>query len=213
MIKNYDLIVFDWDGTIINSIDWIVDCLMHVGVHFEQEVPSEQSCKDIIGLSLSKAMTTLFPSVDEQMTVDMVAVYRQRYMSKAVTESDLFEDAKTVLNALQNQNKTLAVATGKGRSGLDRALDGTKTRHFFQELRCADTMASKPNPQMLFDIMQSTGIAAERTLMIGDSTLDLLMAQKAEVDSIGITTGAHNQNQLMVHQPIACIERLNELLV
>lgn len=212
MIRDFDLIVFDWDGTLANSIDWIVECIVNVAVELNLPVPTVQTCKDVIGLSLSDAMKTLFPRITEQQKKAMVESYRHKYMAKAITPDDLFSDTVEVLDALTAAGKTLAVATGKGRSGLDRAIDGAGVRHYFQELRCADEMQSKPSPHMLFDIMQSTQIAAEKTVMIGDSIIDLEMANRAEISSIGVTTGAHSKEKLRLHKPVACIDQLIQLI-
>lgn len=211
MIKDYDLIVFDWDGTLVDSIDWIVECIQHVAEEQNLIKPDEQSCKDIIGLSLSEAMLTLFPNISEQDKIAMVELYRTRYISKACSGNDLFLDVIRVLDTLKSMDKTLAIATGKGRQGLDRGLDGTGIRSFFKYLRCADTMKSKPSPHMLFDIMEESNIPAEKTLMIGDSTLDLIMANNAGVASIAVTTGAHSYDVLKQHAPLACINNLTEL--
>jgi len=213
MISNYELIVFDWDGTLVDSIDWIVDCVQYASEQEGFEKPSDQACKDIIGLSLANAMLTLFPKISEQTKESMVESYRTRYLSKTVvSRNDLFSSARPVLELIKEQGKLLAVATGKGRQGLDRGLDDTKTREFFDCLRCADTMESKPSPHMLFDIMKETGLEASKVLMVGDSTLDLMMANSAGVDSIGITTGAHTYDVLMQEKPIACISDLLELI-
>jgi len=211
MIRDYELIIFDWDGTLANSIDWIVDCLIYVAEELNLVKPSEQACKDIIGLSLSQAMLTLFPSMTELEKVRMVEAYRRRYQAKPITQNDLFLDTLPVLQELMRLDKTLAVATGKGQQGLDRAIDGTRTRHFFQYLRCADVMESKPSPHMLFDIMEASQISPEKTIMIGDSSLDLKMANNAGVASIGVTTGAHSEKVLAEHQPLYCINNLKEL--
>jgi len=211
MISEYELIVFDWDGTLANSIDWIVDCILQVAIEKNFIAPSESACKGVIGMSLSEAMLTLFPNISKADKTDLVRLYRVRYMSKGITPNDLFLDAVPVLKELQRMGKVLAIATGKGQLGLDRALDGTGVRAFFDELRCAETMASKPNPQMLLDIMDATQISEKKTLMVGDSTLDLMMANKAGVQSVGVTTGAHSRSQLNSQHPMACIDTLTEL--
>ncbi|MEO1963530.1 MAG: HAD-IA family hydrolase [Cycloclasticus sp.] len=211
MIRDYDLIVFDWDGTLVDSIDWIVDCIQHVAEEQNLVKPDEQSCKDIIGLSLSEAMLQLFPAISDADKLAMVELYRTRYLAKGSSGNDLFLDVMPALTTLKKMNKTLAIATGKGRQGLDRGLDGTGIRSFFKYFRCADTMKSKPSPHMLFDIMEESNIQPEKTLMIGDSTLDLIMANNAGVASIGVTTGAHSHEELKQHAPLACINNLMEL--
>ena len=212
MIDDFDLIVFDWDGTLVDSIDWIVDCIQVVADDLSLDQPSKQACKDIIGLNLSEAMLALFPNLSNDEKKSMVASYRTLYLAKGISSEDLFLDALPVLHELKNLNKTLAVATGKSQTGLDRGLDGTGVRSFFDHFCCGDIMQSKPNPHMLFDIMEKSGVSPNKTLMVGDSTLDLIMAQNACVASIGVSTGAHSREALAQYNPIACIDNLKELL-
>lgn len=211
MITDYDLIIFDWDGTLVDSIDWIVDCIQQIADLQGLEQPSKQACKDIIGLSLSQAMLTLFPGLSDEAKVTMVAAYRSTYLEKKISSKDLFANALPALNKLRQMDKILAIATGKGQTGLDRSLDGTGLRSYFEYLRCAETMQSKPSPHMLFDILEESGVNPDKAIMIGDSTLDLKMAKNAGVSSIGVTTGAHSYEMLSEHAPIACINNLMEL--
>jgi phosphoglycolate phosphatase len=212
MISDYDLIIFDWDGTLSNSINWIIDCIMQVSISLDIPQPTEQECKNIIGLSLPEAMKALFPNITENDKFRLIELYRDKYQSKPASPNDLFKETLPVLTQLQSLGKILAVATGKGRTGLDRVLDGTNTRSFFQELRCADTMTSKPSPHMVIDIMNATNHSTSQTIMIGDSTLDLEMGNNAGVACIGVTTGAHSRDELNRYKPKACISNLNELL-
>ena len=211
MMTDYDLIIFDWDGTLVDSIDWIVECIQSITEVQNLEKPSKQACKDIIGLSLSEAMLTLFPGLSDDAKVDMVAAYRKIYLQKKISSKDLFTEALPTLNKLKQMDKTLAIATGKGQAGLDRSLDGTGLRTYFDYLRCAENMQSKPSPHMLFDILEESGVEPHRAIMIGDSSLDLQMANNAGVSSIGVTTGAHSHEVLSKHAPIACINNLMEL--
>jgi len=211
MITGYDLIIFDWDGTLVDSIDWIVECIQTIADLQDLEKPSKQACKDIIGLSLSQAMLTLFPDLSDDAKVAMVAAYRQTYLQKKISSEDLFAEALPALNKLKQMDKTLAIATGKGQTGLDRSLDGTGLRTYFDYLRCAENMQSKPSPHMLFDILDESGVNPDRAIMIGDSSLDLEMANNAGVSSIGVTTGAHSYEVLTEHAPVACINNLMEL--
>ena len=128
MITQYDLIIFDWDGTLVDSIDWIVECIQIIAKHQGIDQPSQQACKDIIGLSLSEAMVTLFPELSDDEKIAMVAAYREVYLAKKISTKDLFVDTLPTLEKLKQMGKTLAVATGKGQSGLDRSLDGTGDR-------------------------------------------------------------------------------------
>ncbi|MGB1188063.1 MAG: HAD family hydrolase [Cycloclasticus pugetii] len=211
MITQYDLIIFDWDGTLVDSIDWIVECIQAIAKHQGIDQPSQQACKDIIGLSLSEAMVTLFPELSDDEKIAMVAAYREVYLAKKISTKDLFVDTLPTLEKLKQMGKTLAVATGKGQSGLDRSLDGTGLRPYFDHLRCAEKMQSKPSPHMLFDILDESGIQPDKAIMIGDSTLDLKMANNAGVSSIGVTTGAHSHEILSKQMPVACINNLMEI--
>jgi len=212
MIEDFELIIFDWDGTLVNSIDWIVECIIDVSKQQDYPVPTEQACKDIIGLSLSEAMKQLFPQISKQQEKQMVEQYREKYLAKPITVKDMFIDTVDVLTVLKNTGKCLAVATGKGRSGLDRAINGTGIGHYFSELRCADEMQSKPSPHMLFDILETTNIVPEKAIMIGDSTIDMTMANNAGIACIGVTTGAHSREQLNLHRPLGCVDQLIEIL-
>jgi len=211
MITDYDLIIFDWDGTLVNSIDWIVECIQLVAEEQNFIKPDQQACKDIIGLSLSEAMFQLFPTISVEQKAVMVKGYRQKYMAKPSEPNDLFMDTLDVLNELKRLNKTLAIATGKGQNGLDRGLDGTGLRDYFSECRCGDTMKSKPSPHMLFDIMQATNISPDKSIMIGDSTLDLEMAKNAGIASIVVTTDTHTYAKLSTFQPISCVHTLTDI--
>lgn len=212
MIKDFELIIFDWDGTLANSIEWIVECIIEISSELGYLVPSEQACRNIIGLSLGDAMKKLFPHITKQQEQQMVEHYRVKYIAKKITPDDLFIDTQEVLLHLKNAGKCLAVATGKGQSGLDRAMAGTGLGHYFDEMRCANERLFKPEPKMLFEIMEATQIPADKTIMIGDSTIDLEMANKAGVASIGVTTGAHTRDQLITQQPMACVDNLIEIL-
>lgn len=212
MIRDFQLIVFDWDGTLVDSVDWIVECIQSGARQEGLREPEKYSIQDVIGMSLSGAMRTLFDGVSEEHIQRLVKCYRANYLSRQISPEDLFPDVVSVLSTLIEQGKTLAVATGKGRAGLNAAMQGTGLESYFRNSRCADETHSKPNPHMLLELMRETGFDSEQTVMIGDSVLDLQMAQKAGAASVGVTYGVHDAKRLQVYRPLACIDALSRLL-
>jgi len=212
-MKNaFDLIIFDWDGTLINSIDWIVHCLQKAGALCNCPIPGQQAAKDVIGLSIDKAMQALFPEADEQKIVNLVHHYREEYFSKQPSQEDLFTGVFDMLVRLKADGYLLAVATGKSRAGLDQALAGTGTGDLFITTRCADETASKPDPRMVHEIMAQTQVDRARVLMVGDSIHDLQMAQNAKIAAIAVACGAHSEDFLQQYQPLYCLQLPTQLL-
>ncbi len=212
MKNRFDLIIFDWDGTLIDSIDWITHCLQTAGARCGCAVPERQAAKDVIGLSIDKAMRALFPEADETIRAQLVSHYSQEYFSKQISGDDLFAGVYDMLVQLKALGYQLAVATGKTRAGLDEALTGTGTAELFCATRCADETASKPDPRMLNEIMRHANVAKERTLMVGDSIHDLQMALNAQIASIGVSCGAHSEAFLQHYQPLYCLREPTQLL-
>lgn len=212
MKDRFDLLVFDWDGTLINSIQWIVECIQKSALACGCAVPSEAAARSVIGLSLDRAMAELFPGVTGPTAGRLVEAYRSFYFARAVGEDDLFTGIRAMLEALRGTGYQLAVATGKNRAGLSRALDATATRSLFHAFRSAEETASKPNPEMLLQIMAELNVRRERTLMIGDSVHDLRMALNAGTDAVAVACGANTQEELEALGPLACLGHTAELL-
>ncbi|HUL12454.1 MAG TPA: HAD-IA family hydrolase [Methylococcaceae bacterium] len=212
MKNRFDLLVFDWDGTLCDSIGWIVKCIQQAALACGVPVPSEEAARSVIGLRTDVAMMELFPGSGGQIVENLVAAYRENYFSKPVGEEDLFAGVTDMLCSLQEQGYKLAVATGKTSKALSRALEATATESFFDTVRSAEAAASKPDPEMLLQIMTELDIPRERTLMIGDSVHDLRMALNARVDSVGVACGANTQEQLSAFSPLVCLDRTTELL-
>ena len=212
MKNRFDLIIFDWDGTLINSIDWIVSCLQQAAVECGIPVPEAQAAKNVIGLSINNAMQTLFPEIDPHTQAQLVACYSQQYNSKQISPDDLFPGVYAMLVELKKSGYQLAVATGKTRVGLQKALQATGTEELFCVTRCADETASKPDPKMLLEIIQHTQAAKERTLMIGDSIHDLQMALNAPISAIAVSCGANSAELLQQYHPLLCLQQPTELL-
>ena len=213
MKNRFELIIFDWDGTLIDSIDWIARCLQNTADNTRHAKPDYQTAKDVIGLSIERAIEALFPQAQQDEISQLVNRYESAYFSKTLSRADLFEGVYEMLETFNNQGLKLAIATGKTREGLDEALAATKTRELFCVTRCADETQSKPHPLMLEEIMNYTGVKPERTLMVGDSTHDLQMALNAKISSIGVASGAHSLEELEKYAPVHCFMKSTELLL
>jgi phosphoglycolate phosphatase len=209
-IDFFDLIVFDWDGTLVDSPDKIVDCLLQAANRMGLE-SSRAEARSIIGLKLDLAVSQLFPSLDKRQVEEFILVYQACFRAHPAS-SKLFEGGIELLHWLNHSTRLhVAVATGKGRAGLDRELAEHNLSSFFSYTRCADEAVSKPHPQMLYDILAFTGVAPERTLMIGDTHFDLEMARNAGVKSLGLACGAHEPHMLKGMGSQAILARLDQV--
>lgn len=212
MKNQFDLIVFDWDGTLINTIDWIVHCLQRAGEKYGFLTPEPQAAKDVIGLCIDNAVAALYPEADSETQKKIVEFYSQTYFSKQLSQDDFFPGVHDMLAQLKATGYRLAVATGKTRAGLIEALSATGTANLFDITRCADETASKPNPKMLHEIMAFVQTTPDRTLMVGDSIHDMQMARNANVPSIGVACGANSLESLQQYDPLLCLQQPTELL-
>ncbi|WP_027157343.1 HAD family hydrolase [Methylobacter luteus] len=212
MKSRFDLIIFDWDGTLVDSIDWIVTCLQHAAVSCNCTIPERQAAKDVIGLSTKNAIQTLFTGADEETRNQLMSCYIEAFFARQISRDDLFAGVYEMLVQLKRAGFQLAVATGKSRAGLDKALQATGTEDLFDITRCADETASKPDPAMVLDIIQHVEVANERTLMVGDSIHDMQMALNAQIASIAVSCGAHSKEILQQYNPLTCLQQPAELL-
>lgn len=206
----YELIVFDWDGTLLDSAKAIVDAIQASCRDLELHVPSDEQARHVIGLGLVDALRHAVPELPPARYQAMVDRYRFHYLS-GDHQLTLFSGVREMLAELQSAGHVLAIATGKSRLGLDRALDHAALRPFFQASRCADECHSKPHPQMLEELLSEFGMVAGSAVMIGDTSHDLLMASNAGVDSLAVTYGAHPHDHLAEHKPLACLHSVQEL--
>ena len=206
----FDLVVFDWDGTLMDSTATITQCLRLACQEAGLPDPGAKAASYVIGLGLVDALKHTAPDATEQQVRHLVDRYRHHYLTRD-HELVLFDQAMELVAALQKKGALLAVATGKTRLGLNRAFEQTGIGQFFASSRCADECHSKPNPQMLFELMEEFGVNPSRTVMIGDTTHDLFMAQSAGVAGIGLTTGAHRLDLLKEASPMAHFDSLAEL--
>ncbi len=209
--QQYKLIIFDWDGTLMDSVPRIVSCMQAAAHHSRVAVPCDQSVKAIIGLGLPEAIAELFPQATPDAHEQIRARYSHEYTSVDRSPSPLFDGVTDLLNDLSRAGCLMAVATGKSRIGLNRVMQGSGIEHHFSHSRCADETLSKPHPAMVEEILAVTSVPASQTLMVGDSPFDLEMAQRAGVDSIGVTYGAACRDELMKFSPIRCVDAVQEL--
>ncbi|MGR9072634.1 MAG: HAD-IA family hydrolase [Gammaproteobacteria bacterium] len=212
MKYRYQLIIFDWDGTLIDSIDWIVSCLQNAAQECHLDVPDEGAARDIIGLSLKNAMVRLFPDIDEDIQGRLLQSYSRLFFSRQMTKRNLFSGVYDMLIELKSLGFQLGVATGKTRAGLQKALQLTETTDLFNATRCADETASKPDPRMLHEIIEQLDVDARNVLMVGDSTHDLQMAMNAGIDALAVSCGAHSSAILEKFNPLACLRQTADLL-
>ncbi|MCX7089474.1 MAG: HAD-IA family hydrolase [Methylococcales bacterium] len=212
MKNRFDVIIFDWDGTLVNSIDWITGCLQLAAEQCQLPKPQSQAAKNTIGLSIDKAMLSLFPDADQALIVELVAHYHRAYQSKPFGREHFFPGVYDMLVTLKQVGYKLAVATGKTRGELQKVLQTTHTEALFDITRSADETASKPSPQMLHEILSHFCCPSERALMVGDSIYDLDMARNANMASVAVTCGAHPKEELQHYQPLLCLQQPAELL-
>jgi phosphoglycolate phosphatase len=207
----YKLLIFDWDGTLMDSETRIVNCLRIAIMEAGFESQSHDALKDVIGLGLREALKQLCPDKSDNLIESMADTYRHAYLNTDKTPSELFPGVEDLLEHLENQGYWLAIATGKGRQGLDQVLEYTQLGGRFHTTRCASETFSKPHPLMLEEILQQLGMEANQALMIGDTEYDMEMAKNAGMDSLAVTYGVHEVNRLLKHNPVGCIDDINEL--
>ncbi len=207
----YPLVIFDWDGTLMDSVARIVSSMQAAALECCQAIPSAPAVRDIIGLSLHKAFPILFGALTEQEEAALLAAYRRHYIELNQTPSPLFAGAAEMIKSLHQDGYRLAVATGKQRVGLDRVLADTRLGGYFHALRGADQALSKPNPLMLEQILTELNLSPADAVMVGDSSYDLAMAEAIGMDRIGVTYGVHDSAKLCQHTPVALIDDIRHL--
>lgn len=209
-MRAFDLVVWDWDGTIVDSTAAITQAILRSAADLGLPVPSESSARWVIGLGLFDALRAAVPSLPREQIPAFIERYRVHYL-RAEKELQVFEGIPALLERLDAAGSLLAVATGKSRVGLERALDQTGLRCRFIDTRCADEGAPKPDPWMLQDLAQTLGVAPDRMVMIGDTTHDVGMARAAGAASVAVLYGAHDEATLRASEPDALIQSVPEL--
>lgn len=207
----YRLLVFDWDGTLADSEQRIVAAAREAIEVLGLPGRSHEQIRGIIGLAMSEAFRTLFPEVPAGQMDRFIACYREYYLRSTAAPVPLFPGAKRVLHGFAEQRYLLAVATGKGRRGLDRDMANHGVDTLFIATRCADDAPSKPHPQMLEDIMAEVDVPSAETLMVGDTAFDMEMARNAGVASVAVTTGVHDRQRLLEFDPLVLLDSIAEL--
>ena len=198
-LSDKTLVIFDWDGTLMDSIGLIVES-MHIAGEAHGFQTTDKEVKDIIGLSLMNGIDILYPEADTSQKLAIQQSYADHYVANSHS-TPLFAPTKNMLQTLQAQGKKLAVATGKKRKGLDRVLDASKSHDYFVMTRCADEAGSKPNPQMLIDILDDTQQQVSDAVFIGDSVYDIQMATQLGMTSIAVNYGTASSAELAAQQP------------
>ena len=211
MRRDYDLLIFDWDGTLSDSIGRIVVAMGEAAVLAGRPVRDDLAIKGIIGLGLPEAIRTLYPDITTNDLIDFRQHYADCYMAMDVEPSKLFDGVLESLEAFRTEGYHLAVATGKARRGLDRVLKAHGWLDYFDATRAADETASKPDPLMLNEIMAHCAVPPARSLMVGDASFDLMMARNAGMDSVAVGYGAQALDSLRQYEPRLAIEHFSEL--
>ncbi|HID81329.1 MAG TPA: HAD-IIIA family hydrolase [Chromatiales bacterium] len=211
MKNKFEVLVFDWDGTLMDSEAHIVACMDYAIRENGIEPDPPHQLKRVIGLGLNEAVAELLPDHQNTTHLQIAETYRHRFLSDEKSQSDLFPDVESTLRKLHSAGYLLTVATGKSRRGLDKVLAQTGLEDLFVATRCADETFSKPHPQMLDEIKTDLDVRAENMLMIGDTAFDLQMAVNAGVPSVGVSYGVHEPERLLEHEPLAILDCMSEL--
>jgi phosphoglycolate phosphatase len=208
--RRFDLVVFDWDGTLFDSTALIVHSIQAACRDLDLPVPDDERASWVIGLSLHGAMAHAVPTITPDQIPRMIERYRFHYLARQ-HDLTLFPGVLELLQALKRRHHWLAVATGKSRAGLDEALHAVELKGLFDGTRTADETRSKPDPQMLAELMRQFGAAPTRTLMIGDTTHDLQLAANAGTSSVAVAYGAHQTSEFDAHAPLFVARTVAEL--
>jgi len=209
MNNKYGLVVFDWDGTLSDSVDRIVISLRNASNCMSLPCLSNKSYRNIIGLSLHEAIKELYPDLGEREINAFRGYYRDAFLKN--NTSSLFDNVPALLEALTTSGYQLAIATGKPAQGLKLELQEYGILHYFSALRSADQALSKPNALMLEQLMEMTGFQAHEMVVVGDSIYDMEMALNVSVDRVGVTWGVHSAVELNEYEPLKIVDNLSEL--
>jgi phosphoglycolate phosphatase len=209
MSSEVRFIVFDWDGTLMDSEAQIVSCLHAALADLQIEPMDDETVKDVIGLGLKEAIDTLVPGQDDRFHLAFVQHYRKYWFNSE--GSSLFAGVRAMLDDFRERDLLLGIATGKSRKGLNRVLEETGLAGHFHATRCADEAPSKPHPQMLLDLIERFDVSPEQTIMVGDTEYDMDMATQAGTGKVAVCSGVHTEERLSRHTPLASLQRVTEM--
>ena len=210
MPKKFDLLVFDWDGTLMDSADAIVEAIQSACQDLRLPVPEADKARYIIGMGLADALAHILPELGPAEHPRLAERYRHHFLLRDA-QTRLFPGAAETIKELHEAGFLLGIATGKSRRGLARGLEATGLATYFHATRCADEGECKPHPGILTALMDKLRVTHARTLMIGDTSHDMAMAQSAQVARVGVGYGAHVREALLPYEPLACVDSMAEL--
>lgn len=210
MITQPELVIFDWDGTVVDSTQTIAHAICEACRDVDLPVPSLERASYVIGLGLQDALAHIAPGLHPDKQAQLTDRFRFHYLSRDQYLRP-FPGMTDLFDHLNDLGVPMAVATGKSRVGLERAFDATDTRHYFQASRCADETEPKPAPAMVFEICEWLLIDPERALVIGDTTHDMFMARSAGAQAVAVTYGAHDLEELKRAEPLHFAHSVQEL--
>ena len=210
MGRKYRLVVFDWDGTLMDSAGAIVLCMQAAAADLGLTPPDDQTARQVIGLGLHDALSRALPGVPADEYQRVAERYRHHYLAQD-HELTLFAGARELVEELSEAGCLLGIATGKSQLGLSRALETSGLKGCFHATRCADECSSKPAPDMLWELMEELETTPEQTLMIGDTTHDLQMARNAGVGALAVGYGAHSREALLAERPLGLFDEFSQL--
>jgi len=205
------LVIFDWDGTISDSVARIVNSMQSAAVELDMAMPTYLEVKEIIGLGLTEAVFRLFPQASREQVFQLQTSYSRHYRAEDSAPCPFFPGVEETLHQLKADGYQLAVATGKSRAGLDRVLLSLGMEDFFHNSRCADETLSKPHPLMLEELLAEFDLSAEAAVMVGDTEFDMEMAVNAGMPRIAVSYGAHHADRLHAFEPLACVDLFSEI--
>ncbi|MDF2867258.1 MAG: family hydrolase [Gammaproteobacteria bacterium] len=210
MNVSYQLLIFDWDGTLVDSSSAIIECVQKTAAELSLPIPSYQRVKEMIGLGLTQGYQLLFPEA-----ADKFELFKQHYQYRSLLaisyKEILFPGVRELLTDLKQQGYILAVATGKSRMSLNAALHELQLDHLFAATRTVDEAFSKPHPQMVMDILQELLIAPQQALLIGDTEYDMQLAKNSGIDVVAVGCGVDEVERLLAYQPLVCLNETKEL--
>lgn len=211
MSSRYKLIIFDWDGTLMDSLSRIVGSMQSAARDFGLPQLSDSDVHEIIGLGLGEAISALFPQLKAAEVQQLRERYAYHYLKEDQQPSPFYEGILPMLGELSARPVWLSVATGKSRKGLDRVMQAASSHDFFHSSRCADETESKPSPRMVLELLELHGVEPQDAVVVGDTEYDMAMAQNAGVSRLGVGWGAHQMHRLEKYEPQACFTQVNEL--